>query len=73
MMDLDEIYERLQRCDNTIEEHTPIIVGDRVIGCTIGENAKVTPIKCVLYSHFLEEEMMNTDDTYRIVFLRLSD
>jgi hypothetical protein len=32
MMDLDEIYERLQRCDNTIEEHTPIIVGDGVIG-----------------------------------------
>lgn len=72
-MDLDEIYERLQRCNNIIEEHTPIIVGDRVIGCTIGENTKKLPIKCVLYSHFLEEEMMNIDDTYRIVSLRLSD
>ena len=73
MIHLDEIDERLQRCDNTIEEHTPIIVGDRVIGCTIGENTKGTPIKCVLYSHFVEEEMMSIDNTYRIVSLRLSD
>ena len=58
------------KVDNTISEYTPIMRGDKIIGCTIGENERGRPVRCVLYPWFLsEEEMIRADDTRYVFFL----
>lgn len=66
---LSEIF----KVDNNISEYTPIMRGDEVIGCTVGENKRGYPIKCVLYSHFLsEQDIIGDDDARHVCFLELS-
>lgn len=63
---------KLYKCDTVIEENTPILFEDKVVGHTVGENKVGYPIKCVLYSQFLnKQEMLDTDDSYKVVSLTI--
>lgn len=63
---------KLYKCDTFIPEHTPILFEDKVVGHTVGENKAGCPVKCVLYSQFLnKEEMLDHNDSYKTVSLQI--
>lgn len=63
---------KIFKVDNTITEHTPIMCNGRVVGHTVGENKIGYPVECVLYSQSLfKEEMIDIDDTHRIVSMEI--
>lgn len=58
--------------DVSVPEHTPIMLGDRIVGHTTGENEIGYPIKCVLYAQCLyNDTMTDVSRTVRVISMEI--